>query len=83
MTPSDIEVLIHYHVCPEPHPRIEFQAIKESVAFFIKIGLLAYTDGYYTTTAKGAAHIRQICNLELPTQAWVGANGKIIEDEYK
>ena len=82
MTPSDIEVLIHCHVSPSPHPRLGSPAVIQAVLRFERDGLIRealHTPTIYTTTPKGAAHIDQLCNLPYPTSVWTGVNGEIIK----
>ena len=86
MTPSDIEILIHYHVSPEPHPRLSASAVTESVNRFLEQGLIKLSSrtitigepALYTTTSKGAAHISQLCKLPLPIAVWANDEGEII-----
>lgn len=80
MTPSDIEVLLHIHVCPEPHPRESAPAVDAGITRLLGTGLIEpLAVGKYHTTDRGAAHIRQLCQLPFPTVQWVGANGEIID----
>ena len=44
MTPSDIEVLLHYHCSPEPHPRIDAPAVREVTKRFLKDGIIKKAD---------------------------------------
>lgn len=78
MTPSDIEILIHYHVSQEVHPRIHAPAIQESIDRFIAWGILE--PDTHKTTEKGHALIATLCNTEMPRQAWVDSNNNLIED---
>jgi len=79
MTPNDIEFLIHCHVSPIVHERIESNAIQETIEYFLEAGLIQYHDNrIYFTTAKGAAHLKQLCNLPLPKQVFVDYEGKEI-----
>ena len=80
MTPNAIEILIHCHVCPAPHPRINARAVQEEIESFLRNGLIReIKPGEYQTTERGAAHIAQLCNTELPRQAWIDCNGQVIE----
>lgn len=82
MTPNDIEILIHCYVSPSAHPRYDAPAVKDSIGKMVQMGLLAYTGlNIFNTTAKGEAHIKQICNLALPIAAWVDANGILISTD--
>lgn len=85
MTPSDIEILIHCHTCPTPHPRISASAIAETIRMFVLNGIveekqLKYSSGvYYPTTDRGKVLVEIICSTPLPIQKWVDHNGNIIE----
>lgn len=80
MTPNDIEILIHCHVSPTPHPRLaQNKAVFDSLE---RNGLIRYhanSIGVYVTTARGAAHINQLCSTPWPKQAWIDSNGRVIE----
>ena len=83
MTPNDLEILIHCHVSPTRHPRIDYHAVRESINKFIKDGIIeesADRDGphYYTTTDKGRAWIEMILRTPYPRQVWVDEKGKVI-----
>lgn len=36
-------------------------------------------EGVYNATARGVAHIYQLCETPFPVQQWVDRNGKVIE----
>lgn len=81
MTPNGIEILIHCHVCPLPHPRREAPAVAEELDSFQRNGLIEPLPGNFggfRTTDRGRAHIEQLCRTAWPIQAWVGADGKLI-----
>ena len=79
MTPNDIEFLIHCHVSPRVHERIESNAIQETIEYFLEDGLIIpHDNNLYYTTEKGAAHVNQLCNLPLPKQVFVDYEGKVI-----
>ena len=87
MTPSDIEILIHYHVCPDPHPRIEdAPGIQETIDDFVELGILepkgvGSRGILYGTTEKGNALVMLLCKTEMPQHAWVDKYGEVILDE--
>lgn len=83
MTLNDIDVLIHCHVSPIPHPRIKAPAVRESIQSFLEAGLIYRStneENIYTTTERGSAHLSQLCNTELPTQVWTDQHGRILSD---
>jgi len=83
MTPNDIDVLIHYHTSRAPHPRADAPAVSDSIECFIGNGVFHCVDGegmkdYITTTDKGKALMKMLCDVEFPRQAWVDTKGKVI-----
>ena len=79
MTPNDIEVLIHHHVSPEPHPRAHALAIQESIRMFIINGIFEPREGgNHRTTQKGDALVRMLCNLKWPQKAWIDEDDNVI-----
>ena len=82
MTPNAIEILIHCHVCPSPHPRKDAPAVAEELDSLQRNGLIEPgSQGGYRTTRRGSAHIEQLCRTAWPRQVWVGADGKIIPED--
>ena len=84
MTPNGIEILIHCHVSAAPHPRLGAPAVSEELFSLEANGLIercATLTGAATwkTTAKGAAHVEQLCRTAWPTQAWIGADGTVLK----
>jgi len=81
ITPSDIEVLLHYHTNPAPHPRKLAPAVKEATERFVREGLIELDDEklYTTTTDRGKAFVKALCNTPLPTQAWIDGYGNVIK----
>ena len=85
----DLEVLLHCYYSPEAHPREDAPAVQSSYKLLECYGLIepiCYMVGVDTTnlskykiTERGRAHIQQLCNLPLPSSAWVDSNGKLIE----
>ena len=75
-TPSHIELLLHYHVSPSPHPRWNAPAVYEHTADLHRLGLIEPMDhgsygGKWGTTFKGAAYVAALCSVHLPEQAWI------------
>ncbi len=93
MTPLEIEILIHCHVTPAPHPRADALAVREALESFMLNGIIeridepilgkviAYKPPYYKTRGRGRALVTLLCNTPLPSQAWVDKDGKVIENE--
>jgi hypothetical protein len=81
MSPSDIEVLLHCHYSPGPHPRWTAPAVRDGLHMLARAGLIESTDStgcVFRTTERGRAHVAQLCDLPFPTQGWLGADGKLI-----
>lgn len=80
MTPNDIEILIHCHVSPLVHPRMEAPAVKEAYRNLEANGLIEQrNEDCYHTTDRGKAHIEVLCSTPWPTQAWIDSNGNRIK----
>lgn len=76
-TPNHIEVLIHCHVSPEPHPRLNAPAVQAALRDMADNGLIRHVhDGVYETTDLGCAHVRQLCRLDLPQRQWLDWDGE-------
>lgn len=83
MSPSDIEILIHYHCCPVVHERADAPAVKEGTSRFLSHGIIEADDSCksgYRTTARGRAFMEVLCSTQFPTEAWIDSNGKVIEN---
>jgi hypothetical protein len=80
MTPSDIEVLLHYNTIGTPHPRIHAPAVRQGIEWFVRMDVLAPTvdEGAYELTPRGKALLSLLCNTLMPTPAWLDAAGNII-----
>ena len=83
MTPLHLKLLLHAFTHAEPWPHNGGCAL-EYEQHLVSAGLVQKSeDGdYYECTQQGRAHIVQLSNIPLPTQKWVGADGKIIADGH-
>lgn len=80
MSPNDIEVLIHCHCQPIPHPRRGAPAVSEALQRFVRDGIIELSSepGVFHTTSKGAAWLRMILATPYPESQWVDPrDGKI------
>ena len=80
MTPNAIEILIHCHVCPLPHPRRD--EVAEELASLLANQLIEDepgSPGGYRTTLRGRLHVQQLCNTAWPVSVFVGADGTVLE----
>ena len=78
MTPNAIEILLHCHVCPLPHPLRDAPAVAEELASFLANRLIEDepgSPGCYRTTLRG----RLLCNTPWPVSVFIGADGTVLE----
>lgn len=79
-TPSNIEVLLHFHTNPEPHPRLDAPAVRDAVLMLLdEEAIYSFKDGY-RTTAKGRAWVQALCNVPPPRVAYIDESGKPLGD---
>ena len=73
MTPTDIEVLLHYHCTVEAHPRRSAPAVQAAIYLFIQAGILMPNAAgtCYTTTLKGQALVHMLCQTPMPVQRFI------------
>lgn len=73
MTPSEIEILLHCHVSPEPHPREHAPAVREALNMFKILGAIEidYTNGGHQTTEKGKKWVEMLCDTPEPVARFV------------
>lgn len=68
MTPNDLEFLIHCHVCPSVHPRVNSPAIRETISRFVKDDILYYRSelNRLSLTLKGRHWMKMILKTPYP-----------------
>lgn len=67
--PNEIEVLIHCHCTPGPHPRFDAPAVQEALRKLDSIGAITTQDQrFYRTTALGAAWLCALQRVPLPEE---------------
>jgi DNA-binding PadR family transcriptional regulator len=76
MSPSDLELLIHCHACPAPHPRLHAPAIQAGLKRFLAAGVIEYETSErkgsgYMTTEKGQKWLKMILDTPYPEHRWV------------
>ena len=49
LTPNELEILIHYHVCNLQHPRFDAPAVQEAIDKFMTMGVFTQRNQYYLT----------------------------------
>jgi hypothetical protein len=73
MTPNDLDILIHYYVCPDIHERYYAPAVMESCREFVQSGIFVSSgeDGIFSVTEKGRAWMELILNTPMPILKWI------------
>ncbi len=72
-TPSNLELLLHCHYSPEPHPRLDAPAIKEGMDYLLKCGMVTLSGPkpfVMTTTDKGRFYIDHLMTIPFPRATW-------------
>lgn len=77
-SPNNIEVLLHFHTCPHPHPRIDAPAVKEAIMQFLEIGAIVVFDDTYITTRLGHAWVDALCNTPPPRLVFIDEAGRVL-----
>lgn len=82
-TPVNIEVLLHCHVCPRPHPRADSPAVAEALHLLHRCGaivpVLDFGGGsHFETTSLGRAWVAALCQVPQPKQVFVDAQGQML-----
>jgi hypothetical protein len=85
-SPSNIEVLLHFHTTPERHPRENAPAVVSAIRGFIQRGCLVPDDeaqevGRYRTTDKGKAWVKALCNVEEPRVVYFDQYGNNLNEQ--
>ena len=83
-TPSDLDVLLHYHVCPEPHPRAEAPAVRDAIERFMREDILEFKKGvgFVTTTKRGRLWVEMLLATPPPESAYVDPRtGELLEHD--
>lgn len=71
-TPSNLELLLHCYVSPNPHPRYEAQAIQEGIQYLEDNDMIVDTGHkVYSVTKKGEAYIGHLLKVPFPVETTV------------
>ena len=76
--PVNVEVLLHCHTTPAPHPNIEAKSTKDAINRLLEGDCITPEDNYYRTTELGRAWVKAICNTEMPKIKYVDAQGNVL-----
>jgi len=82
LTPLHLRILLHCYISPPDAPFNHAGCSNEYQHDLIEMGLLLFDrieDASPTATERGKAHIQQLLSLPLPQQAWIGADGAVIQ----
>ena len=73
MIPSDIELLMFYHIRPESHPRRSDQDVINGTQRLFKSDLIKHngSDSEFVTTDKGCKFVSMLANTPLPEERWI------------
>lgn len=76
LSASNIEVLLHYYMNTDEHPRYRAPAVKQAVEMFIGCGMLEPSTGpaLWQTTEKGSAMVRALCRTPEPQLIYADVN---------
>jgi hypothetical protein len=74
-TPNEIEIILHYHVSPERHPRHDAPAVYGAREHFLREGMIEpaaqYGEYCFVTTEKGRAYVGMLCATPFPVTKYV------------
>ena len=82
LTPSDIEVLLHFYMFPEAHPRWKAPAVVSAIHYFIGEKMLVEdlkSPGerrVYHVTERGGKFIEMLCETPIPELEWIDPRSK-------
>lgn len=78
-TPCKIEVLLHCHCVPLPHPQSLAPAVEDALTFLQAAGAIKPVGGredVFTTTPLGIAWVRALCNVPRPKLVYLDEMGR-------
>ena len=75
MTPSTLEVLVRCHIYGSANEMLNSPTVKKALEQLMHHGLLEQISGEFGTTARGKAHVDQLCALPFPEQVYIDYKG--------
>lgn len=82
-SPNNIEVLLHYYVSPEPHPRRHAPAVDCATNDLLRAGAIVpradHRGTCFQTTELGCAWVAALCQVPPPTAVWVDEQGRTLK----
>lgn len=79
--PSNIEVLLHCHCYPVPHPRLEGPAVRDAIKMFRDLGAIEERPplkDVYATTLLGRAWVEALCMVPPPRLVYLDEQGRTV-----
>jgi hypothetical protein len=69
---SNLELLLHCHYSPDPHPRLHAPSIQEGIEHLLAHGMIDHTtvSQVYKTTEKGKYYIEWLLHVPFPRGVW-------------
>jgi hypothetical protein len=70
----EINILLHYHCIPNPHPQADAPAVREATRMFVNDGILRLNLGserIYILTMRGEKLVEMLCSTPYPEERWV------------
>lgn len=80
-SPANIEQLLWYHTRVGPYPTDDSPMASDFVKEMIGVGVIEGSEGSrcYRLTLRGKAWVEALCNVALPTIAYVDEHGNVIK----
>lgn len=75
-SPNEIEVLIHCHCTPGPHPRAHAPAVQYALNKLAECGAIEPRAEGWRTTALGTAWLCALQRVPLPRSVYVDSDGR-------
>ena len=82
ISPSNLELLLHYFHSAQPHPRVDAPAIQSGIAYLLMEDMIvARGESFsgeprrYQTTDKADAYIQHLLEIPFPEAKWVIPDG--------
>lgn len=73
LTPNHLEVLIHCHVSPSPHPRRFAPAVDQAIAHFLEHGMVRpdnHEKDVFHSTEKGKVWLQYLLDVPFPVETF-------------
>ena len=81
-SPNNIDVLLHFAISTEPHPRRHAPSVNEAINELLFAGALVPATGEperFAATPLGLAWVQALCNVPPPRAAFIDEMGRVIK----